>query len=141
RVDLVVCSLFGTEERRWYACSFQYVSKTLRLGTGIRMVGDIQEQEQRNALVLAHMRNRREVTMFCGIVTKLLTVTKLRLWQSMQATPSLRCFNDCRHVIGVPIDGYAAFDNGKGQALGPQIAIIGADQRSELGAGRMAHDE
>ena len=74
------------------------------------MVGDMQDQERRDTFVPRHMRHRGEVTMLRGIVTELLTVTKLRLRQPMHPTPGLRCLNDGRHVIGVPIDGHAAFD-------------------------------
>src|SRR5205807_5947256 len=94
-----------------------------------------------NTFIRGHMRDGGEVTMLRGIVTELLTVTELRLRQTMHPTPGLRCLNHGRHVIGVPIDGYAAFGDGQGQAFGLQIAIIDADQRGELRTGRMAHDE
>src|SRR5207245_11124524 len=97
--------------------------------------------EWMNTFVLGHMRDGGQVTMLRGIIPELLTVTKLRLRLTMHPSPGLGRLNDGRHVIGVPIDGHAAFGDGQRQALGLQIAIIGADQRGELRTGRMAHDE
>src|SRR5262249_15420585 len=141
RVDLAMGGLFGAENRDKNARVFQHVTQALSLSACVRMLGNIKDQEWRNTFILGHMGNRGEVTMLCGIVAELLTVTKLRLRQAMHSTAGLARLNDGRNVISVPIDGYAAFYDGQGQTLGLQIAIIDADQRSELGAVRMAHDE
>src|SRR5262245_41743119 len=87
------------------------------------------------------MRDGRAIAMLRGIVAELLTVTKLRLWLTVHTATRLGRLNDGRHVVGVSIDGHAAFDHGQRQALGLQITIIDAYQRGELGAGRMAHYE
>ena len=99
------------------------------------MIGDMQDQERRNTFILGHMRDRGEVPMLCGIVAELLPVTKLRLRQTMHPTPGFCRLNDGWHIIGVPIDWHAAFGDGQRQALGLQIALIGADQRSQLRTG------
>ena len=52
-----------------------------------------------------------------------------------------RGFDHQRHVVGVAVDRYAAFDDCQGQSLGLQVAIVGADDRRELGTRGMAHHD
>ena len=75
------------------------------------------------------------------VVAELLAVAKLRWRLTVHAPAGLGRLNDGRHVVGVAIDGHAAFDDVEGQALGLQIAIVDANERGELRAGGMAHDE
>src|SRR5437667_12384950 len=68
RVDLVVGGLLGTEDRDGNARVFQHVVQALRLRARVRMIGDVQNQERRNAFVPGHVRDRGEVTVLRGIV-------------------------------------------------------------------------
>src|SRR5262249_40068560 len=141
RVDLVVGGLSGAEHCNWNARVFQRVTQSLRLRARIRVLGDMQDKERRNVFVLGHVRDRGEVLMLRGVVAELLTVTKLRLRQTMHPTPGFRCLDDGRDIKGIPIHGHAAFDAGEGPALGLQIAIVAADERREVSPDGMPHDE
>src|SRR6266849_487961 len=89
RIDLAVSGLFGAEDRHGNAGVFQRVTQTLRLRARVGMLGDMQDQERRNILVLGRMRNRGEVSMLLRIVSELLPVTKLCLRQTMHPTSGL----------------------------------------------------
>ena len=105
------------------------------------MIGDIEDQERRDALAFRHMCHGREIKMLRRIVAEFLTVTKLRLRLMMDSATCFCSLDDRWHVVGVAIDRHAAFDTGQRQPLRLEISIIGADQCGELCTGRMAHDE
>src|SRR6516225_8964614 len=105
------------------------------------MLGDMQDQKRRNSLVPRHVRDCRIVLVFRGIVAKLLAMAKLGLRQIMYATAGLGHLDDGRYVKRISIDGDAALDDAQRQTLGLQEPIIGADDRSQLRTGGMAHDE
>ena len=76
------------------------------------------------------------------VVAELLAVAELRRRLAVHAAAGLAGLDDRRHVVGVAIDGHAALEaQSNDNALGLQIAIVGADQRGELRSGGMAHDE
>ena len=76
---------------------FSTLGEALRLRTGVGMLGNVQDQERRNAFVLGHMRHGGEVAMLRRIVAELLTVTKLRLRLTMHSTTGLCRLDDGRH--------------------------------------------
>ena len=101
----------------------------------------MQNQERRNALALCHVSDGGEVAVLRRIIAELLAITVFRLRLTMHPPSCFYRFDDGRHVERIPIDGDAAFDHLQRQALGLQIAIINRDQRGQLRAGGMAHDE
>ena len=59
----------------------------------------------------------------------------------MGAPAGFGSVNDGRDVVGVAIDGDAAFDDVEGKAFSFEVAIVDGDEGGELGAGGVAHDE
>ena len=104
---------------------------SLRLSARVRMAGDIEQEKRRDSLIPGHMRDGGEVTVLLRIVAELLPMAKLRLGQTVYSVPRFRGLNYGRHVIGVSIDGYAAFDDGTRQVFRFQVALVGADQRGQ----------
>lgn len=58
----------------------------------------------------------------------------------MGTTACLGGLDDGGDVKGVAIDGDAAFDEGEGDGVFFEVAVIGAEQGGELGTGGVATD-
>ncbi len=66
------------------------------------------------------------------VVAELFTVAKLDWRQTMNPMPRFRRLDDGRQVVGITVDGHAAFDNRERQPFSLQVAIIDGNQRGEL---------
>ena len=122
--------------------SLEHGAETLGLRTGVGMVGDVQEQEGRNAFVTGDVVDGREIPVLHRIAAELLVVAEFRIGLAEGLATRGARLDHQRHVVGVAIDRNAALDDRQRQPLGLQIAVVGADQRRELGTGGMArHDE
>src|SRR5205823_13516355 len=68
RVDPGVSGFPGAENRDGKACLFQHVPETLSLRARIGMLGNVQDQERRDALIPGHVSDGGKVAMLHGIV-------------------------------------------------------------------------
>src|SRR5437867_164051 len=75
-VELGVVGFPGSEDLSGNAGVLQHGSETLRLRGCVWMIGDMQDQERRDALALRHVRDGGEVAMFLRIVAELQAVPK-----------------------------------------------------------------
>lgn len=99
------------------------------------MAGDVHDQERRNAFLFSDMSNSsRKVFVQCGIVAEFFAMPELR-WRLSVKTPASLCeFDDGGDVIGVAINGDAAFEHAERNTFRFQITFVCADQCGKLGA-------
>ena len=76
-VDSGVVRFFGTEDGRGNAGVLENAAETLSLGRVIGVIGDVQDQKRRDALVPGDMRDGREVAMLLRIVAEFLAMAEL----------------------------------------------------------------
>ena len=69
------------------------------------MIGDKEDQERRDALVLRHMGDGGKVAVLFRIVAELFSMTKFWLRLAMHAAAGLGGLDDRGHIVGVAIDG------------------------------------
>jgi hypothetical protein len=81
----------------------------------------MQDQEQRNALISGNVGHCGDVEKLRRVVAELLSVAERRLGLAMYPTTSLPRLDDGRYVVGVPVDGHAAFDDRQRQPVGLQV--------------------
>ena len=105
------------------------------------MVGDVEDEKRRDAFALRHVRDGGVVAMLLRVVPELLAVPELCLRLAMHPATRLSSLDDGRNIVGVAVHGNAALDDGEGESLGLQVAVVDANQGSKLGAGGVAHDE
>src|SRR5687768_11831413 len=105
------------------------------------MFGDVQNEKRRNPLPFGDVGNGGIVAVFGGVISEFFAVAKFGGRFAMGSPAGFRGFDDGGHIVGVAIDGNAAFDEVEREAFGFDVAIVDTDEGGELGAGGMAHDE
>ena len=80
--------LFGTKDFGRDAGILEHGAEPLGLRRGIGMVGDMEDQERRNALVLRNVRDGREIAMLCRIAAEFFVMAELRVRLAMNAAPA-----------------------------------------------------
>ena len=91
-VDLGVFRILGSEELRGDAGLGEHGGQTLRLGTGVGMVSDVEEQKRRNVLATGDVVDRGEIAVFCRVAAELLEMAEfwIGLAQGLSARPPSR---------------------------------------------------
>jgi len=90
RVDLVVGGFPGAVDPDRDARALEHAREALRLGARVGMVGDMHDQERRNAFVAGHVGHGGKVAMLRRVVAELLAVAVRRLRLSVSPTAGLR---------------------------------------------------
>lgn len=105
------------------------------------MFGDVEDEEGRDAFVFGDVSDGGVVTMFVGVVAKFLAVTEAGLGELVDAAACFSGFNNGRDIKGITVHWHAGFDDIEREALGFEVTVVDGDERGELRAGGVAHDE
>src|SRR5262249_3274180 len=84
----------------------------------------------------------REVDVLFRIVAELGAMAELAgLRQAVHVGPDLGHGDDARQIVRVAVDGNATSQRGERHAFGLQVAVVDANERGELSAGRVPTDD
>jgi hypothetical protein len=104
-------------------------AQTERLGSDVRMIGNM--QERRNSLALRHVRYCGVFAKFFRRVAELLAMPESRLRLAMDPDTRILRLDNRRHVIGIAINRHAANEVGEREPFRLQVALR-AQQRRQL---------